>query len=290
MAHDLGVLVEILTNGSRLAAPKHLAPLTRRRPNRITLSLYGATAKSYDGPTRRKGAYRMFLQGLTAAHEADLPLGLALIITRHNAHEADQMRASADRYGLPSREYTHMSPTIYGGAAPSSPRHPTISPTASRCGAATPATRSSMSIRGGMAPICKVGRDKAIPLITEGVEGDLPDFLWVLADGFGPMKAALDEEREARHDAALADLAERTQPPRAGPLGRSSPRRMSSGSSRLSRPQQLRVEASEHFKVSGGQRSPAQARTPQVGSAMNGRMESARHCLPTFKSGLMRRS
>ncbi|MEV7849595.1 hypothetical protein [Streptomyces sp. NPDC088183] len=209
MAHDLGVLVEILTNGSRLAAPKHLAPLTRRRPNRITLSLYGATAKSYDGLTRRKGAYRMFLQGLTAAHEADLPLGLALIITRHNAHEADQMRASADRYGLPSREYTHMSPTIYGGAAPSPPRHPTISPTASRCGAATPATRSSMSIRGGMAPICKVGRDNAIPLITEGVEGDLPDFLWVLADGFGPMKAALDEEREARHDAALADLAER---------------------------------------------------------------------------------
>ncbi|MFD5188990.1 hypothetical protein ACFWMU_12750 [Streptomyces sp. NPDC058357] len=60
-----------------------------------------------------------------------------------------------------------------------------------------------------MAPIFKVGRDNAIPLITEEVEGDLPDFLWVLADGFGPMNAALDEEREARDDAALADLAER---------------------------------------------------------------------------------
>ncbi|MEE1744468.1 hypothetical protein [Streptomyces sp. JV184] len=177
MAHDLGVLVEILTNGSRLAALKHLAPLTRRRPNRITRSPYGATAKSYDGPTRRKGAYRMFLQGLTAAHEADLPLDLALIITWHNAHEADRMRASADRYGLPSREYTHMSPTIYGGAAPSPPQAPDHladrEPLRS-CNAGP--TFFHVDPRR-MAPIRKVGRDNAIPLIAEGVEGDLHDFL-----------------------------------------------------------------------------------------------------------------
>lgn len=41
------------------------------------------------------------------------------------------------------------------------------------------------------------------------VAGDLSGFLWVLADGFGPMEAALYQEREARTDAALAELAER---------------------------------------------------------------------------------
>ncbi|MER5466836.1 SMI1/KNR4 family protein [Streptomyces sp. NPDC002668] len=41
------------------------------------------------------------------------------------------------------------------------------------------------------------------------VAGDLSGFLWVLADGFGPMEAALYEEREARPDAALVKLAER---------------------------------------------------------------------------------
>ncbi|MFE0192542.1 SMI1/KNR4 family protein [Streptomyces sp. NPDC058989] len=41
------------------------------------------------------------------------------------------------------------------------------------------------------------------------VAGDLSGFLWVLADGFGPKEAALHEDREARPDAALAELAER---------------------------------------------------------------------------------
>ncbi|MEV6955794.1 SMI1/KNR4 family protein [Streptomyces sp. NPDC051183] len=41
------------------------------------------------------------------------------------------------------------------------------------------------------------------------VAGDLSDFLWVLADGFGPREAALYSEREARPDAALAEIAER---------------------------------------------------------------------------------
>ncbi|MER6200711.1 SMI1/KNR4 family protein [Streptomyces sp. NPDC001586] len=39
--------------------------------------------------------------------------------------------------------------------------------------------------------------------------GNLSDLLWVLADGFGPREAALDGEREARPDAALAAIAER---------------------------------------------------------------------------------
>ncbi|MFD7614612.1 SMI1/KNR4 family protein [Streptomyces sp. NPDC059828] len=41
------------------------------------------------------------------------------------------------------------------------------------------------------------------------VAGNLSDFLWVLADGFGPMEAALQEEREPNPDADLTALAER---------------------------------------------------------------------------------
>ncbi|MFI5745250.1 radical SAM protein [Streptomyces sp. NPDC051644] len=171
LAYELGMMVEILTNGSRLAAPKNLALLTRLRPNRITLSLYGATAESYDGLTRRRGAYRMFVKGLDAAHEAGLPLDLALIITRHNAHEADLMRAFADRYGLPYREYTHMSPTIYGGAetlATQAPDHLADRDPFNGCNAGHTFFHVDPH---GMASICKVGRDEAIPLMTTGVEG-----------------------------------------------------------------------------------------------------------------------
>lgn len=170
-AHELGMLVEILTNGSRLAAAKNLALLTQRRPHKITLSVYGATAEAYDGLTRRKGAHRMFMKGLSSAHEAGLPLELALIITRHNVHEADGMRAMADRYALPYREYTQMSPTIYGGAetlASQAPDHLADREPFRGCNAGHTFFHVDPH---GKASICKVGRDEAIPLITEGVEG-----------------------------------------------------------------------------------------------------------------------
>ena len=41
------------------------------------------------------------------------------------------------------------------------------------------------------------------------VAGNLSDFLWVLADGLGPMEVIEDEQREARPNPTLAELAER---------------------------------------------------------------------------------
>jgi uncharacterized Fe-S cluster-containing radical SAM superfamily protein len=114
LTQSLGMIVEILSNGSRLANPAILDVLTAHRPYRISLSVYGATAETYDGLTRRRGSFRRFERGLMAALENELPVDLTLIITSRNAHEADQMRSWAERLGLSSREYTHMSPTIYG--------------------------------------------------------------------------------------------------------------------------------------------------------------------------------
>ncbi|NVI92913.1 radical SAM protein [Actinomadura sp. BRA 177] len=89
-AHELGMMVEILTNGSRLANPKILDLLTTYRPSKMSLSVYGATAETYDGITRRPGSFRKFMRGLTAAHEAGLLMDLSLIITNRNAHELDR--------------------------------------------------------------------------------------------------------------------------------------------------------------------------------------------------------
>ncbi|MGA5446150.1 SMI1/KNR4 family protein [Streptomyces umbrinus] len=72
---------------------------------------------------------------------------------------------------------------------------------------------------GGLAAIWCARQGRPIseqPVVFMGSEGEcgvvaanLSDFLWVLADGFGPMEAALYEEREARQDTFLAALAER---------------------------------------------------------------------------------
>ena len=43
LAYELGMMISISSNGSRLANPKILQMLTSRRPYRLTVSVYGAT-------------------------------------------------------------------------------------------------------------------------------------------------------------------------------------------------------------------------------------------------------
>ncbi|MEU6709573.1 radical SAM protein [Streptomyces wuyuanensis] len=170
-AQDLGMMVAISSNGSQLHKPAILDLLTRHRPYRLTLSVYGATAETYDGFTRNRGAFERFSRGLAAAQNNGLPVRLNVIVGEHNAHELEEMKALAQRHGFPHQVYTNMSPTIDGGAEPLPTQAEDYlrkrSPFAG-CNAghtffhADPFAKVS---------ICKVGRDPQIDLLTEGVEG-----------------------------------------------------------------------------------------------------------------------
>lgn len=170
-AFDLGMMIEVLTNGSRLHNPAILDLLTSRPPHRVTLSVYGATEESYDGLTQRRGSYRAFMKGLNAAHEAGVSLDLSIVVTRDNAHEIDSMHAIAESRGIKYRDYTNMSPTIYGGAEslPSqSPRHLTKPRPFTGCDAG----HTSFHVDPhGRASICKIGREPSIALTGDGIEG-----------------------------------------------------------------------------------------------------------------------
>jgi|GEM_PF-570618 len=171
LAYDLGMMIDILSNGSRLANPTILDLLTTRAPHRVTLSIYGATEESYDGLTRRRGSFQKFSAGLYAAHEAGIPLELSIIVTQSNAHEVTAMRALADRYELPHRLYSNISPTIYGGAetlAAQSAEH--LGPRTPFAGCDAGHTFFHVD-PFGQASICKVGRDPHISLLDEGTAG-----------------------------------------------------------------------------------------------------------------------
>ncbi|MFC9818034.1 radical SAM protein [Streptomyces virginiae] len=170
-AHRLGMVVELLSNGSRLWHEPTMNLLTTYLPAKLTLSVYGASAETYDGLTRRRGGFRKFTRGLDNAVAAGLNLELSLIITRRNAHEQHEMRAWADRLGLPWREYANMSPTIHGGAETlptQSPEHLTQRAPFTGCPAGQTFFHADPH---GRASICKVGRDPSVDLDTEGVEG-----------------------------------------------------------------------------------------------------------------------
>ncbi len=170
-AWDMGMMIQISSNGSRLDRPRTLDLLTARRPYRLTLSLYGATEASYDGMTRRRGSFRRFMRGLAAAHEAGLAMRINIVVSNRNAHEVPAMRAIADRFGIEAFEYTNISPTIHGGGE--------VLPSQSRemLRKRKPYTGCNAGITHfhadphGKASICKVGRDPQVDLITEGADG-----------------------------------------------------------------------------------------------------------------------
>lgn len=170
-AHELGMQVEILSNGSRLRSNRIFNLLAKYPPTKLSLSVYGATAETYDGLTRRRGAFDRFTEGLARVVGARMNLDFSLIITRRNAHEQDAMRAWADELGVPYREYANISPTIYGTAEPlptQSPEHLTQREPFTGC----PAGVTFFHVDPhGRASICTVGRDPNVDLLAEGVEG-----------------------------------------------------------------------------------------------------------------------
>lgn len=170
-AYDMGMMLQISTNGSRLHDPRILELFAGRRPYRITISVYGATEESYDGLVRRRGAFRSFSRGLAAAHEAGLPMRLNLVITKTNAHEEQAMVDLAERYGLAHHVYSNMSPTIYGGAEvlpAQSVEHLRARRPFTGCNAGHTFFHVDPH---GVASICKVGRDPSVDLMVEGVDG-----------------------------------------------------------------------------------------------------------------------
>ena len=111
------------------------------------------------------------MRGLAAAHEADLPVRINIVVSNRNAHEIPQMRAIADRYGIRANEFTNISPTIHGGGE--------VLPSQARELLRTrePYTGCNAGITHfhadphGLASICKIGREPQVNLITEGADG-----------------------------------------------------------------------------------------------------------------------
>jgi MoaA/NifB/PqqE/SkfB family radical SAM enzyme len=170
-AHDAGMMLEILTNGSRLARPEHLALFTAARPHKITVSMYGASPETADALTQTRGAFKRTYAGLLAAAEVGLPVEVTIIITKHNVDELEAMRSPVDRLGFPRNEYGSISPTYTGDGSTLQAQAPGYLDK-SAVFAGCPAGHTSFHVDPhGMATMCKVGRDNPISLITEGPEG-----------------------------------------------------------------------------------------------------------------------
>jgi MoaA/NifB/PqqE/SkfB family radical SAM enzyme len=96
----LGLILTLFTNGT-LITEALAARLAEAPPSRTEITLYGATAATYEAVTGVPGSYVRCSAGIEALVKHRVPLGLKTTITRQNVGELDAMRQMAHNWGLP---------------------------------------------------------------------------------------------------------------------------------------------------------------------------------------------
>jgi len=96
----LGLVLTLFTNGT-LITDAIAARLAEAPPSRTEITLYGATAATYEAVTGVPGSYDRCCAGIEALVKQRVPLGLKTTITRQNVDELDAMRQMAHAWGLP---------------------------------------------------------------------------------------------------------------------------------------------------------------------------------------------
>jgi MoaA/NifB/PqqE/SkfB family radical SAM enzyme len=96
----LGLVLTLFTNGT-LITDAIAQRLAQAPPSRTEITLYGATATTYEVVTGVPGSYARCCAGIEALIKHRVPLGLKTTITRQNVGELEAMRQMAHNWGVP---------------------------------------------------------------------------------------------------------------------------------------------------------------------------------------------
>lgn len=96
----MGFILTLFTNGT-LITSAIAQRLGQVPPNRTEITLYGATAATYEAITKVSGSYSACCAGIEALVSRRVPLGLKTTVTRQNVGELEAMRQMAANWGVP---------------------------------------------------------------------------------------------------------------------------------------------------------------------------------------------
>lgn len=122
-ARSRGLLVTIFTNGTMI--DRDTVRLFKEYPPRaVEISLYGATAATYEKVTGVGGSYAKCLRGVRLLLDHGIPLKLKSMIMTWNSRELGEMDGMARRLGVPFRIDSALFPRIDGDRSPLALRIP----------------------------------------------------------------------------------------------------------------------------------------------------------------------
>ena len=116
-AKEKGLLVTVFTNGTLIT--DDLLDLFEDLPPRgIEVTLYGATAETYERITRVRGSHERCLEGIERLRDRGIKLTLKTVLMTLNSHEFGQMENMAHDYGTRFRFDAAVFPCFDGDKKP----------------------------------------------------------------------------------------------------------------------------------------------------------------------------
>lgn len=105
----LGLLVQIFTNAC-LVTPEHVTLFQKYPPRDLEVTVYGVTAETYEGVTRRPGSFAAFRRGLDLLLQGGVKVRLKTMALRANLHELPLIaRFCRER----TRDYFRFDPFLH---------------------------------------------------------------------------------------------------------------------------------------------------------------------------------
>jgi len=96
----MGLIITLFTNGT-LITEAIAERLAQAPPSRTEITLYGATALTYEVVTGVPGSYARCCKGIEALVKQHVPLVLKTTVTRQNVNEVEAMQQMAHNWNLP---------------------------------------------------------------------------------------------------------------------------------------------------------------------------------------------
>ncbi len=114
-ARELGLIVTVFCNGS-LVTDAIVRLFQEFPPRLVEISLYGATAGTYEAVTGVPGSHARAWDGLRRLHAAGIRIGLKTLLLSSNRHELEDLAAQARELGVPFRYDAAVFPCLPDGA------------------------------------------------------------------------------------------------------------------------------------------------------------------------------
>lgn len=108
---EMGLQVSINSNGT-LIGENTAKWLSRHKPTRINITIYGASEESYQKLCGDGGAYERLLRAVSLLKQYEVPVKFNTSITPYNIEDLDAMIAYAKSVGSPIQDATYMFPPV----------------------------------------------------------------------------------------------------------------------------------------------------------------------------------